>query len=203
MSRELSGRSVSLPPDVRPAGTPLALPAVLGGDGRVRAACVSCWQTGAARRDRPDAADAPESSRSREHRPPATATPLNRVLEDRRGVCQDFAHVAISCLRRTRPGSALCQRVRAGRSPVRAAAADRRRRLTRVARGVLSGKQAGWNLNPTNNVIAGERHVTVAWGRDYGDVSPLRGVLLGGAGHRLYVGVSVLPVESQESAPDT
>ena len=59
----------------------------------------------------------------------------------------------------------------------------------------------GWvDLDPTNNVVAGERHVTVAWGRDYGDVSPLRGVLLGGARHRLYVGVSVIPVHGQEES---
>jgi transglutaminase-like putative cysteine protease len=43
-------------------------------------------------------------------------------------------------------------------------------------------------------VLADERHVTVAWGRDYGDVSPLRGVILGGGQHALHVGVSVVPV---------
>ena len=54
----------------------------------------------------------------------------------------------------------------------------------------------GWvDLDPTNHVVVGERHVIVAWGRDYGDVSPLRGVLLGGASHQLYVGVSVVPIE--------
>jgi transglutaminase-like putative cysteine protease len=53
----------------------------------------------------------------------------------------------------------------------------------------------GWvDVDPTNDVLADERHVTVAWGRDYGDVSPLRGVILGGGQHALHVGVSVVPV---------
>jgi transglutaminase-like putative cysteine protease len=58
----------------------------------------------------------------------------------------------------------------------------------------------GWvDLDPTNDVIVGRRHVTLAWGRDYGDVTPLRGVLLGGAEHTLTVGVSVLPFEAIET----
>ena len=50
------------------------------------------------------------------------------------------------------------------------------------------------DLDPTNGVVPDVRHVTLAWGRDFGDVSPLRGVILGGAEHKLQVGVSVLPV---------
>jgi transglutaminase-like putative cysteine protease len=51
------------------------------------------------------------------------------------------------------------------------------------------------DLDPTNDLIPGDEHITVAWGRDYGDVSPLRGVLTGGAEHTLAVAVSVIPVE--------
>jgi transglutaminase-like putative cysteine protease len=49
------------------------------------------------------------------------------------------------------------------------------------------------DLDPTNDVLPSHRHVTLAWGRDYGDVSPLRGVVLGGRTHTLHVGVSVMP----------
>jgi transglutaminase-like putative cysteine protease len=52
----------------------------------------------------------------------------------------------------------------------------------------------GWiDFDPTNDVRAGADHITVAWGRDFGDVSPLRGVIVGGGRHRLAVRVSVLP----------
>jgi transglutaminase-like putative cysteine protease len=52
------------------------------------------------------------------------------------------------------------------------------------------------DLDPTNDVRVAGRHVTVAWGRDYSDVTPLRGVLLGGNEHQLSVGVSVTPIEA-------
>ncbi|HUK32298.1 MAG TPA: transglutaminase family protein, partial [Vicinamibacterales bacterium] len=53
----------------------------------------------------------------------------------------------------------------------------------------------GWvDLDPTNAVLPDGRHVTTAWGRDYGDVSPLRGVVIGSSAHELYVGVNVAPV---------
>jgi len=55
----------------------------------------------------------------------------------------------------------------------------------------------GWlDLDPTNNVHVGTDHVTVAWGRDFGDVSPLRGVILGGGTHDLSVSVTVEPLEA-------
>ena len=58
----------------------------------------------------------------------------------------------------------------------------------------------GWiDLDPTNALLPDARHITLAWGRDYGDVSPLRGVVLGGAEHTLTVGVSVVPTESVAS----
>jgi len=56
----------------------------------------------------------------------------------------------------------------------------------------------GWvDLDPTNAVLPDLRHVTTAWGRDYGDVSPLRGVVLGSAAHDLFVAVNVAPVNSK------
>ena len=125
-------------------------------------------------------------------------TPLSRVLDDRRGVCQDFAHVAISCLR----ALGLAARYVSGYLLTDPPPGQPRLIGADASHAWLSVfcPLNGWvDLDPTNNVVAGERHVTVAWGRDYGDVSPLRGVLLGGASHRLYVGVSVMPVDDQGS----
>ena len=54
----------------------------------------------------------------------------------------------------------------------------------------------GWlDVDPTNNLIPSEGHVTLAWGRDYGDVSPVRGVILGGRDHKLDVGVEMEPLD--------
>ena len=56
---------------------------------------------------------------------------------------------------------------------------------------------SGWlDVDPTNNLVVGDGHVTLAWGRDYGDVSPLRGLILGGRDHVLKVSVDVEPRES-------
>ena len=126
-------------------------------------------------------------------------TPLSRVLERDRGVCQDFAHVEIACLR----SMGLAARYVSGYlltdpppGQPRLIGADASHAWVSVY-----CPANGWvDLDPTNGVVAGERHVTLAWGRDYGDVTPLRGVLLGGAEHKLYVGVSVLPFEDIEAS---
>lgn len=125
-------------------------------------------------------------------------TPLSLVLERDRGVCQDFAHVAIACLR----SLGLAARYVSGYlltdpppGQPRLIGADASHAWLAVYCPVH-----GWvDLDPTNDVIVGRRHVTLAWGRDYGDVTPLRGVLLGGAEHTLTVGVSVLPFEDIET----
>jgi transglutaminase-like putative cysteine protease len=57
------------------------------------------------------------------------------------------------------------------------------------------------DLDPTNDVLPSHRHVTLAWGRDYGDVSPLRGVVLGSRTHTLQVGVSVTPAMEGDALP--
>jgi transglutaminase-like putative cysteine protease len=61
---------------------------------------------------------------------------------------------------------------------------------------VLSPRFGFVDLDPTNNVIPTDAHITLAIGRDFGDVTPLRGVILGGAHHKLHVGVDVVPEEA-------
>jgi transglutaminase-like putative cysteine protease len=131
-----------------------------------------------------------------EFNPSATTvtTPVTRVLADRHGVCQDFAHLQISCLR----SLGLAARYVSGYLLTDPPPGQPRLIGADASHAWLSVycPRFGWvDLDPTNDTRPTDRHVTLAWGRDYGDVSPLRGVILGGAAHTLDVGVSVVPVE--------
>lgn len=122
------------------------------------------------------------------------ATPLVEVLERRRGVCQDFAHLMLACLR----SHGLAARYVSGylltRPPPgqpRLIGADASHAWVSVYCPVL-----GWvDFDPTNNIQPALEHITLAWGRDFSDVSPLRGVILGGGNHDPEVRVTVMPVE--------
>lgn len=116
------------------------------------------------------------------------ATSVAEVLESKRGVCQDFAHFAIACLR----SLGLAARYVSGY----------------LASAELTGGQAshawvsvyfpglGWlDLDPTNDQLANGNHVTLAWGRDYSDVAPVKGVAIGGGEQVVNVSVAVLPAE--------
>lgn len=120
------------------------------------------------------------------------ATPLSEVLGNRRGVCQDFAHLQIACLRAFRiPARYVSGYLRTIPPPgqPRLIGAD----ASHAWIAVWCGDR--WvDLDPTNGRIADTDYVTLAWGRDYDDVSPVRGVLLGGADHALSVEVDVLPL---------
>ena len=124
-------------------------------------------------------------------------TPITDVLKTRRGVCQDFAHLMIGCLR----SSGLAARYVSGY--IRTA----RRGGDELVGGDASHAwvsvycpPAGWvDFDPTNDCRVGEDHVTVAWGRDFGDVSPLRGMIVGGGRHKLTVDVSVRPLGAEDS----
>ena len=128
------------------------------------------------------------------------ATPVTRVLADRRGVCQDFAHLQIGCLRSLGLAARYVSGYLLTESPPgqpRLVGADASHAWLSVWCPPL-----GWvDLDPTNDVLPSQRHVTLAWGRDYGDVSPLRGVVLGGRDHTLHVGVSVTPVAADGATP--
>jgi transglutaminase-like putative cysteine protease len=120
------------------------------------------------------------------------STPLAQVLRERRGVCQDFAQLAVGCLR----SLGLAGRYVSGYLETDAPQ-DRPKLIGADASHAWASAflpALGWiDFDPTNAVFPGERHVTVAWGRDFSDVSPLRGIVLGGGQHSLNVAVDVVP----------
>ncbi|MEZ6138647.1 MAG: transglutaminase family protein [Pirellulaceae bacterium] len=118
-------------------------------------------------------------------------TSPEEAFELRRGVCQDFAHVQIACLRslglsaryvsgylRTHPAPGASKLVGADQSHAWLA--------------IYCGTRLGWiALDPTNNKLANLDHIPIAWGRDYNDVVPVKGVFLGGGKHHVHVSVDV------------
>jgi transglutaminase-like putative cysteine protease len=114
--------------------------------------------------------------------------PLAEVLRNRHGVCQDFAHVMIGVLRSQRLAARYVSGyVRSGRDVQGAQASH--------AWVAVFFPETGWlDFDPTNNKMPSESHVTLAWGRDYGDVTPVKGVTLGGRGQSVEVEVYVKPV---------
>ena len=122
------------------------------------------------------------------------STPVLEAFNARRGVCQDFAHVMIGCLR------ALGLPVRYVSGYLLTEPPPGQPRLigadaSHAWVSVYCPKHGWVDLDPTNDVVPGTAHAVVAVGRDYGDVTPLRGVIRGGGAHTLEVGVSVLPLE--------
>lgn len=127
------------------------------------------------------------------------ATAVNTSTEEafrlKRGVCQDFAHIQIACLRslniparyvsgylRTHPAAGKPRLVGSDQSHAWVS--------------VYCGADIGWlDVDPTNNCLCNVDHIPVAWGRDYHDVVPIRGVFLGGGQHTLTVSVDVKPIE--------
>ena len=123
----------------------------------------------------------------------SVATPLRQVLKQRRGVCQDFAHLMIGCLR----AHGLPARYVSGYI-LTLPPPGRPRRVGADAShawvSVHCGEAAGWvDIDPTNDCIVDDEHVTLGWGRDFGDVTPMRGVILGGGEQALEVRVTVTP----------
>jgi transglutaminase-like putative cysteine protease len=123
------------------------------------------------------------------------STSATELLETRRGVCQDFAHLMIACLR----SRGLPARYVSGYPRTHATVGEDNREV--VGAGASHAWVSVWSppygwieFDPTNGCFAGTDHIAVAWGRDFGDVSPLRGVILGGADHRLTVHVVVTPM---------
>ena len=125
-----------------------------------------------------------------------TSTPIAEVLRRREGVCQDFTHLMISVLRsfglparyvsgyiRTRPSRGKTQRLGADQSHAWV--------------GAWLGPEHGWlDLDPTNGIVVQDEHVVLGWGRDFGDVTPLRGVILGDGEQVLSVEVELEEAEA-------
>jgi transglutaminase-like putative cysteine protease len=125
------------------------------------------------------------------------ATPLLQVLEERRGVCQDFAHLMLACLR----SMGLSARYISGYLLTQPPPGQPRLIGADASHAWVSVfcPQQGWvDFDPTNNIRPALEHITLAWGRDFADVSPLRGVILGGGSHDPEVQVTVLPIPAIE-----
>lgn len=120
------------------------------------------------------------------------STPVSEVLKCRAGVCQDFAHLMIAALRQlgipARYVSGYLETLPPPGKP-KLVGADASHAWVSVY-----VPQQGWiEFDPTNNIRPGSRHVVVAYGRDYADVTPLRGVTMGGIAPQLSVAVDMVP----------
>ncbi len=119
------------------------------------------------------------------------STPLQTVMNERHGVCQDFAHLGVACLR----SQGFAARYISGYLETlpppgkeKLVGSD----ATHAWFAVYSPGEGWFEFDPTNNITAGEQHITTAWGRDYSDVTPLQGVVFGAGKQQLTVQVDVL-----------
>lgn len=129
----------------------------------------------------------------------AVSTPLTQVMQQRQGVCQDFAHVMLACLR----SQGIACRYVSGYllttpppGQPRLIGADASHAWVSAW---LPGEEQGmWvDLDPTNDCLCQQQHIVLAWGRDYQDVAPVRGVVLGGGQQRIRVSVDVNPADTE------
>jgi transglutaminase-like putative cysteine protease len=120
-------------------------------------------------------------------------TPVSRTLAQRAGVCQDFTHLMIAGLRALGlPARYVSGYLRT--KPPPGVVARRGADQSHAWVGAWLGPAHGWvDLDPTNDLVVRDEHVVVAWGRDYGDISPVRGLILGGGKHSVTVGVDLEP----------
>lgn len=130
-------------------------------------------------------------------RPGATSisTPVVQVLAHRTGVCQDFSHVMIAGLR----AHGVPARYVSGYIRTRPPPGQEKRRGSDVSHAWVAawlGPRLGWvEFDPTNDLVVDREHVVLGYGRDYADISPVRGVLLGGGRHAITVGVDLDPAD--------
>lgn len=123
----------------------------------------------------------------------SVGTSVEDVFRNRQGVCQDFAHLMLTCLR----AMGLAARYVSGYLLTNPPAGSPRLVGVDASHAWVSvyTPDAGWlDFDPTNNLRPADRHVTVAWARDYDDVAPVKGVIVGGHQHGLRVAVDVIPV---------
>lgn len=121
-------------------------------------------------------------------------TRADEVFQHQRGVCQDFAHLMLACFRSQR----LPARYVSGYILTHPPEGERRLEGADASHAWVSVwvPDLGWvDLDPTNNMLCGEEHITVACGRDYADVNPLRGAVTGGGSQQVEIGVTMTPLE--------
>ena len=127
------------------------------------------------------------------------STPVLEVLEKKRGVCQDFAHLMIACLRAVGLAARYVSGYLLTRPPPgkpRLIGADASHAWVSV---YAPGTEYDWvDFDPTNNLLPDTEHVTLSFGRDFSDISPLRGIILGGGGAEPEVAVTVVPLDEEE-----
>jgi transglutaminase-like putative cysteine protease len=127
------------------------------------------------------------------------ATPIEEVLRTKRGVCQDFAHIEIACLRTL----GLSARYVSGYLLTRPPEGQPKLVGADASHAWISvwAPETGWvDFDPTNNMVPKDEHIAIAFGRDFQDVSPVSGVLLGGGDHEVEVAVDVNPVAAGAAA---
>lgn len=128
------------------------------------------------------------------------STSVSEAFVKRQGVCQDFTHVMLAGLRALHlPGRYVSGYLltRPPKGAPRLVGADASHAWVSVWLSEL-----GWvDIDPTNDLLPGEKHVAVAWGRDFSDVSPMAGVVIGGGEHQLDVAVDVAPIEAMGASP--
>jgi transglutaminase-like putative cysteine protease len=129
-----------------------------------------------------------------EFEPGATtvSTSVDEVLAQRHGVCQDFAHLMLACLRaHGLPARYVSGYLLTDPPPGRPRLMGVDASHAWVA--AYSPKHGWIEFDPTNDQLADQRYITLAWGADFADVVPLRGVILGGGSQEMQVSVSVVP----------
>lgn len=134
-----------------------------------------------------------------DHTATTIATPLSEVLQGRRGVCQDFAHLMIGCLRTLGLAARYVSGYILTTPPpghARLVGADASHAWVSVY-----CPDFGWvDFDPTNRCLVQDEHITLGWGRDFSDVTPMRGIVLGGGEQELEVRVTVSPLSAAPAA---
>ena len=125
------------------------------------------------------------------------STPVSQVMQRREGVCQDFSHAMVSGLR----GIGIPARYTSGYIRTKPPPGQVKRQGADQSHawvGCWLGPEYGWiDVDPTNGIVIRDEHVLLGWGRDFSDVSPVRGVILGGGDHSVRVSVDLEPVEDE------
>lgn len=129
----------------------------------------------------------------------STATRVSEVLRKKRGVCQDFAHLMVGCLR----AQGLAARYVSGYIETLPPPGKEKLKGADASHAWCSVflPQLGWvDFDPTNNLIPADQHIILGWGRDFSDVTPLKGVFLSTGKHKIKVSVDVKRIESASSS---